>query len=756
MPDTITTAGATPAEWARLACSEAAQWALPVQCNPAVPLSPRSSIKAAGKLPSIKNAQGQIAGIPGWTTMPPVDITRLDSWSRDPDAGFCVRTGHDGLLAIDADIDTPETAREVMSLLCSAIGIMPAALAYRHRGTSRWAVLCRLTDGSVIQKTIIKLAGEDKVEILCDGQQLVCAGRHPKGHRYEWTGEGLTIYPITPEALQNFTAAVTALLSGETSTEKARAARKKGQTYAAPDRLAEWLLNSGHVIRRGPGGEMFLTCPWCQNHSQESDDSSTAYFPAGSNGYPQGGFRCLHAHCADKGLPEFAAWARAQGYTETAPGDYPDETPAAAPASPESCSSGGIPPAASSPQPTTADRLMAWTNEKSGYIESCVTAAHIAIADPAYIGYDIAYDTFRGRVVIRERGEQEWTVYTEQHTTELRMELERCNFKPGRISRELVNDVVNLVASRNEVDTMREYLQRTLPAWDGTPRAERFLATYCGADDNEYTRAVGRYFWGLLWRRAISPEPIKADISLVLIGPQGANKTRFIKMLALSPEYHTELNFNLNSAELAMRMGGRVLAEFPEMVGFGRRKLEEIKAFLTLEADTYRPLYSSDQRTVTRRSLFIMTTNNGSFLSDRTGNRRYAPVEVSHFDADAALADIPQLWAEGEHIFKAMGGLRLHRDVEEITESLNENYVLPDAWENAIAEWLAAQEYAAPGAQYPLQNRNILKYALGFTDSAIKRDDLSRVSEIMQNLGYRYKNTRTPAGLTKMWCKSQN
>ena len=111
-------AGALPAEWARLACSDAAPWALPVQCNPAVPLSPRPSIKAAGKLPSIKNAQGQIAGIPGWTSAGPADITRLDSWSRDPDAGFCVRTGHDGLIAIDADIDTPETAREVMSLLC--------------------------------------------------------------------------------------------------------------------------------------------------------------------------------------------------------------------------------------------------------------------------------------------------------------------------------------------------------------------------------------------------------------------------------------------------------------------------------------------------------------------------------------------------------------------------------------------------------------------------------------------------------------
>lgn len=741
-------AGATPAEWARLACSEAAPWALPVQCNPAVPLSPRSSIKAAGKLPSIKNAQGQIAGIPGWTTAGTADITRLDSWSRDPDAGFCVRTGHDGLIAIDADIDTPETAREVMSLLCSAIGITPEDLAYRHRGTARWAALCRLTDGSVIQKTIIKLAGNDAVEILGEGQQLVCAGRHPKGHRYEWTGEGLTIYPITPEALRNFTAAVTALLSGEVSAEKARAARKKGRTYAAPDRLAEWLQASGRIIRTGPGGEMYIACPWCDTHSRESDDTATAYFPAGSNGYPQGGFRCLHAHCSDKGLPEFAAWARGQGYTETAPGDYPDETPAAVPAAPGETPAG--------PGPSTADLLLAWSNEKTGYIESCISAAHIAISDPVYIGYDIAYDTFRGRVVIRERGAQEWETYTDNHTTELRMKLERLSFRPGKISKDLVADAVNLTARDRQVDTMRDFLQKTLPQWDGVHRAETFLSRYCGAADTEYTRAVGRYFWGMLWRRAISPEPIKADISLVLIGPQGANKTRFIKMLALAPEYHTELNFNLSGSELAMRMGGRVLAEFPEMVGFGRRKLEEIKAFLTLEADTYRPLYSNDQRTVTRRSLFIMTTNNGSFLSDRTGNRRYAPIEVAQFDADAALPDIPQLWAEGEHIFKAMGGLRLHRDVETITESLNENYVLPDAWENAISEWLEGQENAAPGTQYPLQNRSILKYALGFTDSAIKRDDLSRVSEIMQNLGYRYKPARDAAGkLAKVWVKSR-
>lgn len=749
MTDISSRCGAEPAEWARVfSIPELAPWVLPVECNPETPLSPKSSIKAAGKLPSVKNAAGQLVGIPGWTTAPETDIQQLDTWSRDPDAGFCVRTGHDGLIAIDADIDDPETAREVMTLFCSAAGIDPAGFAYRHRGNSRWAALCQLTDRGVMQKTVIHLGapGGDMVEILGAGQQLVCAGWHPKGQRYTWTGEGITCYQITPDALQNFTTALSALYGGETVAARNKSPRQKAPSYAAPDRLADWLRSSGRVIKTGTGGELYIPCPWCGNHSRNSGDTETAYFPAGSNGYPHGGFRCLHAHCTDKGLPEFAAWARGRGYTETAPGDYPDET-----ASPDAPGLPGIPEAQ---QPSTSDRLLLWTNEKSGYIESCISAVRIALSDPVFCGWELAFDTFQGKVVIRQHGEREWRLYTEDHTTELRVELESQNFKPGKIGKDLVNDAVKLIARDNHVDTMRDFLTRTLPKWDGTPRAETFLSRYCGAEDSEYTRAVGRYFWGMLWRRAISPEPIKADISLVLIGPQGANKTRFIKMLALAPEYHTELNFNLSAAELAMRMGGRVLAEFPEMVGFGKRKLEEIKAFLTLETDTYRPLYSSDQRTVTRRSLFIMTTNNGSFLSDRTGNRRYAPVEVSNFDADAALPDIPQLWAEGEHIFKALGGLQLHRDVEALTETINENYVLPDAWETAISEWLAGQECAAPDARYPLQNRNILKYALGFTDSAIQRDDLSRVSEIMQNLGYRYKAVRTPSGNIKMWCKS--
>ena len=55
-----------------------------------------------------------------------------------------------------------------------------------------------------------------------------------------------------------------------------------------------------------------------------------------------------------------------------------------------------------------------------------------------------------------------------------------------------------------------------------------------------------------------------------------------------------------------------------------------------------------------------------------------------------------------------------------------------------------------------LQSRTILSLALGFDDKQVKRDDLGRLSEIMQALGYRYAPTRLKNQgnrLVKCWLK---
>ena len=740
--------GALPAEWRQAEENGLSSWLLPVVSNINLPISPRSKISTIGKTPTQKNRNGQIAGIKDWTTAPeslPEDLTR---WSSDPDLGFCYRTGHDGVIAIDADINDAALAQDVETLLRQLCHIPDEAFTKRHRNSPRWAVLLRVSGETPLtevpkQKEVIHLSGSDQVELLTSGQQLALAGTHPSGERYQWTA-GIRAVPVTALDFNNFLRSLRTFYASQDSVPgRTRSPRKKGPSFAAEDGLATWLRNSGLVRSEGRNGELFITCPWCYEHSGESGETETAYFPIGSNGYTEGGFRCLHAHCAGRGLPEFLTWAKGQGYTETPPEAYPDETPTQLPGLPEA-------PAA---EPSAGDVLLRFKNEKTGYIEACATSVSVAVAAPEIAGRELAYDTFRGRVVTRSGSGAVWEPFTEEDNLKLRVSLEEYGFKPGRVPKDLIADSVRLAASQHHVDTMAEYIAANIPSWDGVPRAERFLSTYCGAEDTEYTRAVGRYFWGMLYRRASSPEPIKADISLVLIGAQGAHKTRLIKALALKPEFHTELNFNLSAAELSMRMGGRVLAEFPEMVGFGRRKLEEIKAFLTIDADTYRPLYSSDQRTVTRRCLFVMTTNNSAFLTDRTGNRRYAPVEVGVFSADAIAPDIPQLWAEGREIFKEFGGLRLHRDVEKLTEAINESYVLPDSWEAAVGDWLRSQEALPEGARAPLQSRTILQMALQFDDKQVRRDDLARLAEVMQTLGYRYGSVRHAGGVGKAWQK---
>lgn len=53
-------------------------------------------------------------------------------------------------------------------------------------------------------------------------------------------------------------------------------------------------------------GKHSLVCPWASGHSVESPPSATCYF-APSEAHPRGGFKCLHASCAERHLADL--WA---------------------------------------------------------------------------------------------------------------------------------------------------------------------------------------------------------------------------------------------------------------------------------------------------------------------------------------------------------------------------------------------------------------------------------------------------------------
>lgn len=226
---------------------------------------------------------------------------------------------------------------------------------------------------------------------------------------------------------------------------------------------------------------------------------------------------------------------------------------------------------------------------------------------------------------------------------------------------EQVGAAVIACAEAVRINPVIQKLEALEQAWDGKPRIDSWLVAYCkaetkrGADNiSEYVAAVGARFLISAVARAFKPG-CKADCMLVLEGQQGARKSSAVRVLteAVGPEYFRE-GFHLGGGkddQIALR--GRWVVEWGEMSGLGKRDRNELKTFLSQQTDSYRQPYGGLEKDWPRTAVFVGTTNDGDYLADPTGGRRFWPVTVGRVDLDRLRRDAPQLWAEAVHRYKA-------------------------------------------------------------------------------------------------------
>lgn len=714
--------GATPKEWESAETSPIMPWVVPIISNPNVPSSPASKAmrNGRGKVPSEKNAKGEAVGLRNWSNK--AGNKDLSAWKSDPDYGFGVRLGRGGLVAVDCDCDDKEISRNVLDMLCSAIEDLPPL---RRRGSNRWACLLRLSGRECVQKRRYTLP-EGILEILGDGQQLACAGTHPSGARYEW--EGGTVGDIVETDIDRFEAFcgnIEAIYGGASPIKP----RVIGETFEASDPLADWLRETGKVQGEGREGELYIDCPWKDTHSDKGNETSTVYFPIGSNGFEAGGFKCLHAHCTGHGMADFLAACKADGYTETKADDYPDllsgemhETRTVA--------------------KTTLQALMEFRNEKTGKIDPCLQALDLALSDPLFCGYEIAFDTFAAGEVTRADGST-WTLYDDTFATQMRTTLEARGFRTPK--KQDVIDKIKEIARRNEFDLMRDYLAANIPQWDGVPRVSSFFSTYCCAEMTEWTENVALYMFTALWARASSPRGCKADIAPVLIGKQGTGKSTLARILALNEDWCADVDFTEKDADIAREMRQKIVMEIPELGGMSKREQNGVKAFMTRKKDNWVPKFVEAARVAARRCLFIVTTNDREFLTDETGNRRFAPVEVGVINREAVQRDILQLWAESRALFEQYG--IMFYGVERLQAEVNAKYLMIDPWRETISAWIDESP------DEPLTTKNIVEHALRLNYAYMKKRDANAVAKVMRALGYDSKAQRTGGRVERVWVR---
>lgn len=202
------------------------------------------------------------------------------------------------------------------------------------------------------------------------------------------------------------------------------------------------------------------------------------------------------------------------------------------------------------------------------------------------------------------------------------------------INRAALMEALETVAHENPFHPVREYLQGL--QHDGVPRIDKWLVYAIGETPEslpptvfEYLCLVGR-FWLLGMVNRVMEPGCKFDYCPVLEGPGGLGKSTLVETLA-SAEFFSDTHFDVGRGKEGQeQVQGLWMYEIAELANFGKAEIALIKAFISAKVDRYRPSYGRVVEAYARQCVLVGTTNEGTYLRDRTGNRRFWPVPVRH------------------------------------------------------------------------------------------------------------------------------
>ena len=214
----------------------------------------------------------------------------------------------------------------------------------------------------------------------------------------------------------------------------------------------------------------------------------------------------------------------------------------------------------------------------------------------------------------------------------------------------------NIACSHKQINPIKDIIEHK--EWDGTPRIDNFLKDILKCDDDDYHREVSRMiFYGGI-NRLYQPG-CKFDYMPIFIGKQGCGKSSIVKWLALNDTYYSDIS-SIEGKDALENIQGIWICELSELLAMVKTKdVEAMKSFITRTTDRYRESYGRRTREYPRTCLFIGTTNDYQFLSDKTGNRRYLPVQLNVkigeiYKREKYIKDyIIECWREALYLFNS-------------------------------------------------------------------------------------------------------
>lgn len=328
-------------------------------------------------------------------------------------------------------------------------------------------------------------------------------------------------------------------------------------------------------------------------------------------------------------------------------------------------------------------------NKKTKKIESTSENVVLIMDNHKPLHEAFAYDVFANRAVATKslpwrNVDANSRDIKDSDDNELRFYLEK-HYNITNASK--IEDAVVHVTMKNSYHPIKDYL--TSLTWDGEERLDTMLVDYMGADDNDYVRAITRKTFTAAVARVYEPG-IKFDYMLTLVGAQGIGKsTLFAKMAG---EHFSDSITNPGSKDAYEQLQGVWISEIAELAALKNAEVEVIKNFISKTHDRFRVAYGKRTENFPRQGILVGSTNESTFLKDKTGNRRFWAVEV--YEPKVSIHDeltqdlVDQLWAEAKHRYDAGEELYLSKEIEAMANEQQDMFSELDGREGMIIEYL--------------------------------------------------------------------
>lgn len=349
----------------------------------------------------------------------------------------------------------------------------------------------------------------------------------------------------------------------------------------------------------------------------------------------------------------------------------------------------------------------------------------------------LAYNEFTGQTTFVKpapwhKGQTEipkdGKTWTDEDTVLCRYFLSRE--KAFDVSVTIVEEAATVVAKRSPNHPVRNYLNSL--KWDKKPRLDTWLADYCGAKDDQYTRAVSAKTLMGAVARVFEPGA-KFDYMLVLEGKQGSGKSSVVA--ALGGHWYGDITLDPHNKDTVAAMRGKWICEASEMEFTTRAEAQALKAFLTRQIDHVRAAYARHVRAYPRQAIFIGTMNleaEPGYLKDSTGNRRFWPVLTANINIPGLKAVRDDLFAEATERYLSGESLFIE-DESAVDQAIAEQHARRqvDPWLEKIEHWLEGDMFGK--ARDIVTSMEIWTECLMGMEKNCTRREQCRIANVMQH-----------------------